>query len=160
MLPQGKSKVISLLEFFEAAKRYELLKHFESRHLEKLAGLAREAQFKSNHIIFSQGEKACFFYFLVEGKVALESVTAGQGEVVQTLEAGDALGWSAVTDAKDGAHFAARCLTPVRAFAFDGAQLRAACESDPAFGYVMMKALLGLVCERLDATRMQLSSRC
>jgi CRP-like cAMP-binding protein len=68
------------------------------------------------------------------------------------------MGWSAVTDVNQGAHFDARALSPVRAIAFDGAQLRAACESDRSFGYEMMKALLALVTERLDATRIQLSS--
>jgi len=151
--------VIGILEFFEAAKEHELLKRFESRHLEKLAGLAREVAFERNHIIFSQGEKAGLFYLVIEGTVVLEAVEEGRRVSVQTLRAGDAMGWSAVTDANEGAHFEARSLAAVRAIAFNGAQLRAACESDPAFGYVMMKALLSLVCERLDATRMQMSNR-
>jgi CRP/FNR family transcriptional regulator, cyclic AMP receptor protein len=145
--------MIGILEFFDAAKEHELLKRLESRHLEKLAGLAREAEFRSGHIIFHQGEQASYFYLLTQGSVALESIAKGRRVTVQTLQAGDAMGWSAVTEPDHSAHFEARALTPVRAIAFDGAQLRAACESDPSFGYVMMRALLGLVTERLDAIR-------
>jgi CRP-like cAMP-binding protein len=151
--------VIGITEFFEAAKEHELLRRFESRDLERLAGLARAAQFDRNQIIFREGEKTGLFYLIIQGSVALESVRKGQRVAVQKLHKGDAMGWSAVTDGADGAHFDARALEPVRAIAFDGAQLRAACESNPAFGFVMMKALLSLVCERLDATRMQMSNQ-
>jgi CRP/FNR family cyclic AMP-dependent transcriptional regulator len=154
---QRRTTVIAIPEFFEAAKGHELLKRFESRHLEKLLGLAREAEFARDHIFFRQGEKACFFYLIVRGSVALESAARGHRVTVQTLLSGDAMGWSAVTDANEGAHFDARALEPVHAIAFDGAQLRAACEADPAFGFVMMRALLSLVSERLDASRLQMS---
>jgi CRP/FNR family transcriptional regulator, cyclic AMP receptor protein len=145
--------VIGILEFFEAAREHELLKRFESQHLEKLAGLAREVQFSSDHIIFQQGEKVSLFYLVIQGSVALESSEGPRRVTVQALHAGDAMGWSAVTDANQSAHFNARALSTVHAIAFDGAQLRAACESDPYFGYVMMRALLSLVTERLDALR-------
>jgi hypothetical protein len=45
---------------------------------------------------------------------------------------------------------------PREILAFDGAQLQAACEEDPNFGYALLKRLLGVVAERLLATRMQL----
>jgi len=38
-------------------------------------------------------------------------------------------------------------------------ELRAACDQDPAMGYALMKRLLELVTERLDATRMKLAQR-
>ena len=38
---------------------------------------------------------------------------------------------------------------------FDGSFLRRACDEDPAFGYALMKRLLTVITERLDATRMQ-----
>jgi CRP-like cAMP-binding protein len=59
--------LINVVEFFEAAKEHELLKRFESRHLEKLAGLARGAEFQRDHIIFHQGEKTSFFYLMTQG---------------------------------------------------------------------------------------------
>ena len=145
--------MIGIQDFFEAAKAHELLKGFEPQHLEKLVGLAREAEFQRDSIIFHQGAKVPFFYLLTKGRVALEWSANGQRVTVQELDAGAAMGWSAVTDASQSAHFDARALTPVHTIAFDGVQLRAACESDPYFGYAMMKALFSLACERLDATR-------
>jgi hypothetical protein len=43
--------------------------------------------------------------------------------------------------------------------AFPAEQIRAACESDPALGYALMKRLLEIVTERLDAMRMRLAER-
>ena len=55
-----------------------------------------------------------------------------------------------------GKHFKARTLEPVRALSFDGGRLRQACEQDAAFGYALMRQLLTVVSERLQATRLQL----
>jgi len=44
----------------------------------------------------------------------------------------------------------------VEALAFDGGDLLAACKNDPQFGFVFMHRLLGVVAERLQATRLQL----
>jgi hypothetical protein len=37
--------------------------------------------------------------------------------------------------------------------------MRAACDRDPALGYALMKRLLEIVTERLDALRMKLAER-
>ena len=52
--------------------------------------------------------------------------------------------------------FQARALTPVSALAFDGEQLLASFKADPAFGLALMLRLMGVVSERLRATRVQL----
>ena len=40
--------------------------------------------------------------------------------------------------------------------AFLGQELRGACDHDPEMGFALMKQLLELVTERLDATRLQM----
>ena len=54
-----------------------------------------------------------------------------------------------------GKHFQARVLERADALAFDGGELLAACKDDPQFGFVFMHRLLGVVAERLQATRLQ-----
>jgi hypothetical protein len=44
----------------------------------------------------------------------------------------------------------------VEALAFDGTALLEACRTDPAFGFAFMYRMLGVVSERLQATRLQL----
>ncbi len=99
--------------------------------------------------------KSSFLHLIVSGEVALEMDINGQAVRVQTLRAGEAMGWSALA-ADSLTHFQARALSPVSTVAFPGARIREACDQDPEMGYALMKRLLELVTERLDATRMQL----
>jgi CRP/FNR family cyclic AMP-dependent transcriptional regulator len=147
--------MITTQEFIELTKDQEVLKAFGPQHLQRLAALAQEVTFRRDQIIFREGDKHGMFYLILDGSVALEIITARHPVLLQTLHAGDAMGWSALLDA-GGTHFEARALTPARALVFQGAKLRETCDQDPAFGYRMMKALLFLLTERLDVTRMQL----
>jgi CRP-like cAMP-binding protein len=148
--------VIDIYDFIEASKTHDLLSTLEPRHMEKLLGLAKEVRFGRDKVILGEGARPDFLYFILEGKVALEIVAQERCHVVQVLKAGDATGWSALMDGVKGGHFQARSLEPIRALAFEGPQLRAACESDPGFGYDMTKLVLGIVADCLDAARMRL----
>lgn len=66
------------------------------------------------------------------------------------------MGWSALS-ADSHTHFQARALSPVTTVAFPSARIREACDRDPSMGFAVMKRLLDVVTERLDATRMQLA---
>ena len=143
-------------EFIQLTKNQDVLKDFEAQHLACLAALAEELSFHRDQIIFHEGEQHGVFYLILDGTIALEIITARHPVLLQTLHAGDAMGWSSLLGGSGGTHFEARALTPTRTLAFNGAKLREACDADPALGYRMMKALLSLISERLDVTRMQL----
>ncbi len=128
---------------------------FQPHHLEVLTELAREVRFDRDWIIFREGDECDTFYLILSGRVALELKGPRRSFLIQTLAAGDELGWSSVL-MKDGRHFQARALELVRALAFDGVRLHQACKEDPAFGYSLMYRLLGVVSRRLQATRLQL----
>jgi CRP-like cAMP-binding protein len=86
--------------------------------------------------------------------IALEVEEPGHTLRVQTLSAGDELGWSALLMAS-GKYFQARALEPVEALALDAPELLAACKKDPSFGFAFLYRLLGVVAGRLEATRLQ-----
>jgi CRP-like cAMP-binding protein len=139
----------------ETDRAFRVLCELEPRQLRMLIPLADDKHFATGDIIFSSGEKSLFLHLIVSGDVALEAVSDRHTVGVQTLRAGDAMGWSALTS--DGiTHFQARALTPVATIAFAGDSLRAACERDPAMGYALMKRLMELATERLDAMRLRL----
>jgi len=148
--------MIAIEDFIQATKGQSILEGFEPQDFERLAALAKEVRFKRDQIVFQEGQQHGHFYLVLDGSVMLEMTAAGHPVSLQTLHGGDAMGWSSLIAPDGGAHFSARVTAPVRALSFEGSQLRATCEADPAFGYRMMKALLTLVTERLDASRMQL----
>ena len=139
----------------EALHEHPFLEGFKPRHIERMAGLAAEVRFARDQIIFREGDDCGLFYLVLAGKIALEVSAPGRILRVQTLEAGDEFGWSALLMAS-GKHFQARALEASRALAFNGARLREACDEDPEFGYVLMRQIVSVLAERLQATRLQL----
>ena len=138
-----------------ALRYHPFVAEFEPRHIEKMASLAKEVRFERDQVLFREGDDASEFYLIVNGLVALEIVVPGHTFRVQTLFAGDELGWSALLMGR-GKHFQARTLDRVDALSFEGSELLAACNEDTLFGFTLMSRLLAVVAERLQATRLQL----
>ena len=136
-------------------RHHPFVADFEPRHIERLANVAKEVHYERDQILFREGDECSEFYRIVNGLVALEIAAPGHTFRVQTLFAGDELGWSALL-LGSGKHFQARTLERVDALAFEGSELLAACGEDTLFGYTLMRRLLGVVAERLQATRLQL----
>jgi CRP-like cAMP-binding protein/hydrogenase maturation factor len=134
---------------------YGLLRDLDPQQLRKLLPLAQEEYFAAGDTIFGSGEQSLFLHLIVSGEVGLYDDSLKPRVKVQTLTSGDAAGWSALTLEAE-THFQARALTAVSTLAFDGAQMRAACERDPVMGFALMKGLLEMVTERLDAVRAKL----
>jgi CRP/FNR family cyclic AMP-dependent transcriptional regulator len=141
---------------FEGAREQPFLKGLSAAHIEKIMAMASEVRFSADEIIFREGAKSDFFYLLLSGRVALEMRTSGHILTVQTLGAGDELGWSSYLE-EETRCFQARALVQVQTLRFEGARLRKACEEDRAFGYALVQRLLHVTSSRLQATLLQLS---
>lgn len=126
------------------------------RHLKVIVGCASNVSFEEGETIFREGEEANCFYLIRQGRVALEVYAAGIGTItIQTLDAGDILGWSWLVPPYRW-HFDARVVEPVRAIALDGECLRRKCEDDHDLGYELLKRFAEIITQRLQATRLQL----
>jgi len=128
---------------------------FRPEHRRRLATLAKRVHFDPDQVIFREGDDYSVLYLLEKGMVALELDIPDHLLRVQTLYAGDVFDWSAVLP-HSAKHFQARALDPVTALAFEGDDLQASLRSDPEFGLAFMLRLMGVVSERLRATRLQL----
>ena len=124
--------------------------------IELVSGCASNVQFDPGTTIFREGERADAFYLLRQGSVALETYVPARGSVmIETIEAGDVLGWSWLFPPYRW-HFDASALTAVRATAFDGKCLRGKCAADPALGYELVSRFAQTLIERLQWTRLRL----
>ena len=139
----------------EVLQKHPFVADFKPEHRTKLAALAQQVQFDAGQVIFHEGDVFSVFYLIGSGMVALELASSEHVLRVQTLYAGDELDWSALLP-HAGKHFQARALSPVTALAFEGEQLLASFKTDPEFGLAFMLRLMGVVSERLRATRVQL----
>ena len=119
-------------------------------------GCATNVRFALGSFLFHTGEEANQFFLIREGAVALEATAPGKPLlVVQTLGAGEILGWSWLVPPYHWM-FDARALEPTRAIALDGKCLRGKCEADHDLGYDLLKRTAHILWERLEAARLQL----
>ena len=133
-----------------------LFRGLERQELALLAGCASNVQFDVGTVLFREGDPADVFYALRHGTVALEMFVPARGAVtIETLEAGEVLGWSWLFPPYRW-HFDAKALTAIRATAFDGACLRSKCQEDPELGYDLMSRFAQVLMERLRWTRLRL----
>jgi len=110
-------------------------------------------EFKAGELIFKEGDPANRFYIIQSGEVQLESERGdGPPVAIQTIGAGDVLGWSWLFPPYYW-HFDARALTDTKAIFFYGTWLRDSCERDHDFGYAMLRRMSAIVVERLQAAR-------
>lgn len=127
-----------------------------SRHIDLLVSDATEARFETREIIVREGDTAHEFHLIREGKVAIEIFTPDRGPItIQTLGAGELLGWSWLLQPFRW-NFDAQATEPTDVITFNAERIRAACSSNPEFGFELMSRFVPLIVQRLQATRMQL----
>ena len=125
-------------------------------HLELIAGCGKNQVYQPGVYLFREGAEANTFWALRSGKIALEVHSPHRGSlVVETLTAGDVLGWSWIFPPYRYM-FDARVLDQTRAIAFDGACLRGKVEGDSELGYQLMRRMASVFSRRLAAARYQL----
>lgn len=125
-------------------------------HRDRLMTLAEQISFDQDTRIFEEGSTADRFWVLRSGSVSLDLKVPGRRRVtVATLGPGDLLGWSWLFPPYKW-DFGAEAFSPVRAYEFDGAAVRALCESEPTLGLDLVRTITQILAHRLVATRTKL----
>jgi CRP-like cAMP-binding protein len=146
-MPMQLDELLAQVSFFEGMPADEVA---------LIAGCGQNVRFDAGETILRQGDAADTFYVLRHGTVAVGNFVPPRGElVIETLEAGELLGWSWLFPPYRS-HFDARALSTVRATQFDGACLREKCAAVPVLGYDLMSRFAQVLIERLQWTRLRL----
>lgn len=133
------------------------LRGMSEAHLQLLAADSVPAEFQTGDRILNEDGPANRFYLLLEGRVQIESARLdAEPRHIQTLGAGDLLGWSWLYPPYCW-HFDARAVTPVKAICFYGKHVRELCETHHDLGYELMKRVAEIVIQRLQSTRRELA---
>ena len=127
-------------------------------HLALLTDCAIPVKFRKGQTILREGEMANRFYLIESGKVILESGEGfGEPVIVETIGAGDLLGWSWMFPPYVW-HFTARAVEPTQAIFFYGTILREYCERDHSLGYELFKRITPVMMKRLQSARRKMLS--
>jgi CRP-like cAMP-binding protein len=138
--------------------QHPFLATLDRRYARQLTGLASRKSFDAHQMLFYEGRPANEFYLICKGKVAIETDLLGcESIVIQSLGAGDVLGWSWLLPPYEW-HYSARAAEPTEVVALDGKSLRARCEEDHDLGYELMKRFASVIVQRLAATRARLQT--
>ncbi len=128
-----------------------------SENIQRLASLAVIQSYKSDDVIFTEGEKHPYLYILLEGKVSLESLVPGHGSMpIYVAESLDVIGWSSLTPVVRQKTSTARVLADARLLAFEAEMLMSLCEEDCDLGFIIMRRLANIVASRLLTHRLHL----
>lgn len=121
-----------------------------------ISGCGKNSVFKEGSFIIEEGKPADEFYLIRNGIVSIETHVPQRGSItLQTLKAGDILGWSWLFPPYLW-NFDARVIEPVHVLVLDGKCLRAKCDQSPAMGYRLVRKFAEMMTARLRATRLQL----
>ncbi|MCW7943780.1 regulator [Streptomyces hygroscopicus] len=127
-----------------------------SGHRERLMRAAREVSFLQGTRLFEEGGRADRFWIIRSGTVDLDLHVPGRRAVViETLGPDELIGWSWLF-APHTWHMGAEATSPVRAYEFDAAEVRALCQEDPVLGLGIAEWVGGILAHRLRSARTRL----
>lgn len=126
--------------------------------LKAVAAITEERTFPAGQPLFKEGEAAQALYILRAGEVDIVyQHHVDEGRVVDTVVAGDLIGWSSLVEPY-------RCTATAvpraagRAVRIDAAGIRKLCEHDHTLGYHLLKELAGTLSRRLQGALVQLAA--
>ena len=156
--PPRKNKATETESMATRVALHPFLAGMNPKQLALLTDCAIGVEFKKGQTILREGELANRFYLIESGKVVLESGEGfGDPVIVETIGAGDLLGWSWMFPPYVW-HFTARATEPTRAIFFYGTVLRDYCEKDNSLGFELFKRMSVVMLRRLQAARQKLLS--
>jgi len=135
-------------------KQHPFFKDLPQKYIDFMVGCTTHVVFKAGEVILSEGESADKFYLIRSGKVAVY-IAKPEEIVIETIHENDILGWSWLIPPYRY-RFSAKATENVRALALDGKCLREKCQTNSDLGYELFKRIIGVLSERLEATRLRL----
>jgi len=135
---------------------HPFLKGMSPHHLELLALCATPTDFDAGQVILRAGEPASGFYLIETGKVVLEGKSeSGKKVVIDTVSAGEPLGWSWLFPPYLWT-FDARATEPCTAICLSGILLRQHRDDDLTLSHELHKRVSEVMVRRLEAARNKL----
>lgn len=133
----------------------QVLHDLEPEDIDLMAGCGHNEVFEAGTFLARADEAANRFFVVRAGKVALELHAPTGPLMIETIGAGDLVGWSWLF-APDRWTYDVEAIERTRVVVIEAACLRDKCEADPRFGYRVMKQFANVMVARLEATRLRL----
>lgn len=139
----------------ELLDRFALIEGFTENQINLLSPLIDDVNYEADQVIFNQGDRADFLYFVLEGKVSIRfNPEDGPVITVAQVEQGDVFGWSSAmgSDSYTSSAVCTECGVFVR---IEGEELKTLCQEHPETGILILNRLAGVIAQRLRGTHEQ-----
>ena len=145
------------LRVLTTLRSLELTRDMETKHLKKLALLAREVTFQEGETIYAKGNLGQALYLILDGEIVIETDVPNYGRVVMNrLGAGQFFGWSSLFPPEQKMAYTT-ATKPTRVFAFNASQLGAAFETNHNLEYAIVRCAGKDMADRIRTSRQQLN---
>jgi CRP-like cAMP-binding protein len=138
-----------------ALAAHPFLRGMQPGQMKALGAAASHVIFEPGQRIFEAGGYAGRFWLIQAGHIALDLRVQGEAVIVETVGIGELLGWSWLFPPFTWTSGAV-ALSPVQAFEFDAAAVRACCVADPALDGEVTLRVARVMARRLTAARTRL----
>jgi CRP-like cAMP-binding protein len=136
----------------ELLNQFALIEGFSEDQIQILHPLIEDVNYKTDQVIFKQGDRADFLYFVLEGKVSIQfNPDDGPVLCVAELNEGDVFGWSAALGSECYTSSAV-CTDRGVFIRMEGQKLKKLCQEHPETGILILNRLAGVIAQRLRGT--------
>lgn len=135
--------------------RFALLEGFSQDQVEILSPIMTVAEFHAGQMVFGQGDRADFLYFIIDGRVSIQfKPEDGPVLTVASLEEGGVFGWSSALGSTCYTS-SAICMDESLFVKVSGEDLKTLCQEHPETGILILNTLAGVIAQRLRGTHEQ-----
>lgn len=139
----------------DLVKKFALIEGFSEEQVEVLRPIIEDVEFKTNQVIFQQGEIAEHLYFVIDGTVSIRfKPEDGPVLTVAEVDQGDVFGWSSALGSQSYTS-SAICTESGLFIRLDGGDLKTLCQEHPETGILILNRLAGVIAQRLRGTHEQ-----
>ncbi|MBW1681471.1 MAG: Crp/Fnr family transcriptional regulator [Deltaproteobacteria bacterium] len=135
---------------FDDLRKISAFADMDETHLGRLLPFTQLQIFGDRAVIYSEGQRAEYFYMLLKGKVLLEvEVSEAINISLGSIKPGYSFGWSALLPGSKHTSFAV-CVEPCEVITMPGEKLLEVMEQDHVLGHRFMEFMATVLKHRLE----------
>jgi CRP/FNR family cyclic AMP-dependent transcriptional regulator len=133
-------------------EQFALIEGLTEDQINVLQPLIEDVNYQTDQVIFNQGDRANFLYFVLEGKVSIR-FNPEDGPVLSVAEVdrGGVFGWSSALGSESYTSGAV-CTEGGVFIRMEGDKLKNLCQEHPETGILILNRLAGVIAQRLRGT--------
>ena len=135
--------------------RFAILEGFSEDQIELLRPLIEDVRFETEQVVFRQGDKADYLFFVLDGKVSIQfNPEDGPVLTVSEVDQGGVFGWSSALGSSCYTS-SAICTECGQFIRMEGEELKNLCQEHPETGILILNRLASVIAQRLRGTHEQ-----